>query len=689
MASVTDAFDEGFRHHQAGRLNEAEVHYRAVLQSEPQHAYAWHLLGLVEHQTGRHYDAIEHIRRAIALDGSAALFYCNLSIALGALGQLEEALAACQNAVELQPDCAEAHTNLGLTLSRLRRYDEAAAAFYRALQLQPANVEVARNLGGALMKNPSRLNEAIYVLGKALELKPDFVEAQNDLGCALKFAGKLEEAAAAFRRVLVLRPTHAGAYNNLSTTLRTLGRLGEAAAACEQAVALEPDLPEAHANLGIALTDVGKLDEAAASFQRALELRSDYAAIHSRLLFGMQYRPGVTPAELAQAHAEYNYRQAAKFRSSWRPHENSFHPERKLKVGFVSAGMGLHPVGYFLIGLLENIDRDQFEIVCYSDRARKDDMSALLRASSLAWYDIFQVPEQQLATRIRDDRIDILFDLDGHAGRERLLVFARKPAPVQVTWMGYVGTTGLEAIDCLLADRWHVPAGAEPHYCERVLRMPHGYVCYQPPRYAPDVSPLPAQQNGYVTFGSFNQPTKINPQVVALWSRLMNRVGGSRLLLKYRGFDDASVRNRFLAMFAAEGIAADRIEMQGKSPHGALLAEYRRVDIGLDTFPYSGGLTTCEALWMGVPVVTWPGETFAGRHSLSHLSNVGLPATVTSNQQEYLECTTGLADDLSRLAAVRRALRDQMASSPLCDASRYARDWADKMREVWRNACAR
>jgi predicted O-linked N-acetylglucosamine transferase (SPINDLY family) len=314
-------------------------------------------------------------------------------------------------------------------------------------------------------------------------------------------------------------------------------------------------------------------------------------------------------------------------------------------------------------------------------------MTARIQAA-VVWHDVVQVRDDQLAERIRQDKIDILFDLDGHAGRERLLVFARKPAPLQVTWAGYVGTTGLAAMDYLLADRWHVPEGSESHYREKILRMPNGYVCFEPPAYAPDVSPLPAERNGFVTFGSFNQPTKTNRHVVSLWARVLKRVAGSKLLLKYRGFDDASIADRLHCMFADEGVGADRIELQGKSPHPNLLAEYQRVDIALDTFPYSGGLTTCEALWMGVPVVTLPGATFAGRHSLSHLSNVGLTEAVAGNEQEFVDCAVRLADDLSHLGALRRTLRPRMAASPLCDAARFARNWTERMRDIWRMACA-
>jgi predicted O-linked N-acetylglucosamine transferase (SPINDLY family) len=315
-------------------------------------------------------------------------------------------------------------------------------------------------------------------------------------------------------------------------------------------------------------------------------------------------------------------------------------------------------------------------------------MAARLKAAVSAWHDVFQVRDDELAERVRQERIDILFDLDAHAGRERLLVFARQPAPVQVTWAGYVGTTGLAAMDYLLADRWHAPEGTDAYYREKILRLPDGYVCFEPPAYAPEVAALPAVRNGFVTFGSFNQITKTNAQVISLWARVLERVPGSRLLLKYRGFDDPALQAAFVRMFADKGIASERLELQGKSAHSDLLATYQRVDIGLDTFPYSGGLTTCEALWMGVPVVTLPGATFAGRHSLSHLSNVGLTETISLSEQEYVNCAVRLASDLPHLATIRRTLRTKVASSPLCDAPRFAGNWSVQMRDIWRNECA-
>jgi predicted O-linked N-acetylglucosamine transferase (SPINDLY family) len=293
----------------------------------------------------------------------------------------------------------------------------------------------------------------------------------------------------------------------------------------------------------------------------------------------------------------------------------------------------------------------------------------------------------ELAKTIRADRIDMLFDLAGHTARNRLLVFARKPAPIQVTWAGYVGTTGLSAMDYILADRYEIPPEGEPYYREQVLRLPDGYLCYDPPAYAPSVSPLPALSLGFVTFGSFNNPAKISRQVIRAWSQILQRVPQSRLILKYNGMDDVANVNRLASEFSNHGVDPVRIECLGWSPHEGLLAAYSHIDIALDPFPYNGGLTTCEALWMGVPVITCPGQTFPSRHSLSHLSVVGLTETIARDREEYVGLAVALATDLTRLAALRAGLRDRVAASPLCDGQRFARGLMHVLRETWRQWC--
>ncbi len=464
---------------------------------------------------------------------------------------------------------------------------------------------------------------------------------------------------------------------------------GQEAVDCyEQALRLKPDYAEAYNNLGVARLAQGKLDEALACLRQALHLKPDYADAHNNLLLNMQYQPGITLAELAEVHAEFARQQATPFRAAWKPHENVLDPDRKLRLGLVSADLGVHPVGYFLIGAAENLDRSQMEIVCYSDRLGADAMTKRFQAVAAIWSNVIGLRDEELAEQIRADQIDLLVDLAGHTSGNRLLVFARKPAPIQLTWAGYVGTTGLTAIDYLVADRFYVPQEAERYYCERILRLPDAYVTYEPPTYAPLVKPLPALTSGQITFGSFNNPLKITPEVVRVWAGILRRVPRSRLVLKYRGMSDALAAGRFTEMFAVEGIEPGRLELLGFSPHAELLEHYNRIDIALDPFPFSGGLTTCEALWMGVPVVTCPGETFASRHSLSYLSVIGLNETICQSLSEYENCAVALAGDLPRLADLRLGLRRQVGSSPLCDSRRFARNLLAALRDAWRQYCA-
>jgi predicted O-linked N-acetylglucosamine transferase (SPINDLY family) len=401
----------------------------------------------------------------------------------------------------------------------------------------------------------------------------------------------------------------------------------------------------------------------------------------------MQYRPDVTLGSLARDHATWDEQHAAPLRAEWKPWADDRDPKRPLRLGFVSADLRRHPVGYFLVPFLENLDRSRFAVVCYSGRAVRDDLTDRLGVASNVWHDVARMSDNELAECIRADRIDILFDLAGHTAGNRLLVFARRPAPLQMSWIGYPGTNGLDAIDYLIADRFHVPPGAEVHYRERVLRLPEGYVCLDPPAEAPAVGPLPALERGFVTSGSFNNVAKITPEVIARWAGIVRGATGSRLLLVTPALDDRSTRERIAAAFVAAGVDPARLELRGALPRAELQAAYNTIDLALDPFPYSGGLTTCEALWMGVPVVTCPGETFAGRHSLSHLSNIGLSATVNLDLNTYVARALELACDLPQLVALRSGLRAQMAPSPLCDGPRFAQHLMALLRQVWRERC--
>ena len=665
-----------------GRTEEAVTCFRRSLELKPGFAEAHNRLGLALREQGNREEAAACFRRALQANPALAEAHNNLGISLNDQGSLDEAIACYRRALELKPGFAQAHQNLGVAVSAQGKLDEAIACCRRALELKPDFAQAYDNLGTAV-KDRGNLDEAIACYRRAIELKPDFAEAHSNLGVALNARGDMDEAIACYRRALELKPDFAGAYSNLGIVLTAQGKLDDAVACYRRALELKPDFAETHNNLGAALKDQGKQDEALACCRRALELKPDFPGAHSNLLLTLHYATGVTPAALAEAHAEYDRRYAAPLRGEPGQPEIGRVGHGRLRLGFLSPDLGRHPVGYFLVRVLENLDPQRHETVCYSDRAVHDNVTARFQAAATQWRDVFGTSDQRLASQIRADCIDILFDLAGHTSGNRLLVFARKPAPIQVSWAGYVGTTGLEAIAYLLADRWEVPPGAERHYREQVLRMPDGYVCYDPPLYAPAVTPLPALDRGQVTLASFNNPAKITPQVIEVWAKILRRLPGARLVLKFKGQNEGGVARRFLDLFAAQAIDPGRLELLGGSPHAEFLAEYQRVDLALDPFPYNGGLTTCEALWMGVPVVTCPGETFASRHSLSHLSNGGLTETIAGDLDEYVELAVSLSADLPRLAVLRSGLRARMAASPLCDGKRFAGNLASILRDVW------
>ena len=545
---------------------------------------------------------------------------------------------------------AAQENNRGVQLLAEGRHAEAEAAFRRAWRLAPELPEVSFNIAKAL-QGQGRLREAEEHFLRAIRQRPNWAEAHVHLGFVYYSLRELTEAEASYRRALELEPDHVEALNSLGANI---------------------------------LNNEGRIEEARVVYQQALALKPNHTGCHSNLVLNEQYAPGVTRAGLAEVHAEWERRHAASLRSSWRPFTRTRDPERPLRLGFVSGDFFYHPVGVFLAPVLERLARDQWFTVCYANQQKNDELTRRLTAAAGLWREVHDLSDEALAERIRADEIDLLVDLSGHTGRNRLLTFARRPAPVQLTWMGYVGTTGLSAIDYLIADRCHVPLGCEEHYREQVLRLPDGYLCYEPPAYAPPVGPLPALTAGHVTFGCFNNVAKITAAVVAIWSEILRRQPSSRLVLKYHWLDDAGLRQRLSNLFAVESINPARVEMLGSTTHLDQLKQYNRIDVALDSFPYAGGLTTCESCWMGVPVVTCPGETFASRHSLSHLFNIGLTETIANNLTEYVDKAVSLAGDLPYLADLRMGLRKQMELSPLCDCDRYTVQFAGALRKVWR-----
>ena len=667
-----------------GKLDEAISSYQKALQLRPDDAEVYNNLGNAFKDQSRLDEAISSYQKALELKPDLAKVYNNLGAAFKDQGKLSEAISSYEKALELKPDFAEAYNNLGNAFNKQGKLDEAISSYQKALQLRPDDAEVYNNLGNAF-KDQGNLSEAISSYEKVLQLKPDYAEAYNNLGAAFKDQGKLSEAISSYEKALELKPDFAEAYNNLGAAFKDQGRLSEAISSYEKALELKPDFAEAYNNLGAAFKDQGRLSEAISNYQRALELKPDFAVAHSNLLFSLHYHDSIDPVRLFSQHQQWAAQHASPLATTIEPHLNDRSAERCLRVGYVSPDFSMHSVAYFIEAVLASHDRSAFEIFCYSDVACPDPVTDRLKGLASCWRDIIGMSDEQVADLIRSDQIDILVDLAGHTAYNRMLLFVRKPAPVQVTYLGYPNTTGLPTMDYRITDAWSDPPGEIDNlYSEELVRLPHGFLCYQPPKDGPDVAKLPALSTGQITFGSFNNLCKITREVVALWSTILSAVPNARLIMKSKALADRETRQRMQEMFVQNGVSAAQVKLIGFIPSFAEhLALYNSVDIGLDTFPYNGTTTTCEALWMGVPVIVLAGDYHASRVGLSLLSNIGLTDLITETSEAYVDTAVRLAGDLNWLQHLRTDLRHIITRSNLTDAQRFTCSLEEAYRQMW------
>ncbi len=669
------------------RFDEALEAFDRALRERPEFAEAENNRGNTLKSLGRLDEALGAFQRALELQPQFATAEFNRANTLQSLGQLEAAAEAFRHALKLRPNYAKCANNLGNVLKSLGRFDEALAVYRQALMIEPRYANAEYNLATTLQA-VGKLNESIEAYHRALAIDPQHAETTRNLGTALHALGRSTEAIENYRRVLTTDSQNPQAENNLGAALADLGRMSEAAAAYQRALQLKPDFVETHSNLGNVLKDTGRLDEAIACYHRALRLDPQFVAAHSNLVFCHQYRGDATIERLNQVHADWNTAHAVRFRDQWPNHDNVPDPERRLRIGLLSPDLGHHPIGYLLARILSSVDREGCEIYAYSNRVRKDELTAKLAHHCAVWHDVAGWSDEELARRIRADRVDIVLDLAGHTAGNRLLALARKPAPIQASWMGYVGPTGVEAIEYFIADSALVSDELVEHYEQRPIRLSGTSCCYELPLDAPAVGPLPALAKRHVTFGSFNNPAKVTPQVVKTWATILAQVPSSRLIMKFRGLGDPEAHVRYQSLFFDEGIEPSRVIMQGASPFREMLDPYQsQVDIALDPFPYNGGTTTMLALWMGVPVVTCPGETVAARQSWAVLRALQLPELSATDLDDYVARAVALANDLPRLAELRGSLRERFLKSRLTDGAQVSREWLAALRDVWREWC--
>jgi protein O-GlcNAc transferase len=567
-------------------------------------------------------------------------------------GQLQPAEQIYRQILQVEPNHSEAIHNLGLIAHQVGRHEIAVEYMERSIGLNATEVAFHNNLGEAY-RALGKISEAVACYHRALELKPEYAEAQNNLGNLRKGQGKLEEAVDCYRRAMELKPDYAVAY----------------------------------INLGSVLTDQGKLDEAVACYRRALELNPSYVEAYSNVLYTLQFGANQNVERIYEEHLRWSRMFAEPLAKFMHPHLNDRIPNRRLRIGYVSPDFCGHSVGRFILPLLEAHNHRDFEIFCYSSIHASDKITDLCRTHADVWRESRLFDDEQLAEVIRQDRIDILVDLTMHLANNRLLVFARKPAPVQVTYLAYCGTTGLSTMDYRLTDPYLDPPCQDgEYYSEQSIRLPETYWCYRAMPHAPNENALPALLGGPITFGCLNNFAKVTVPTLVTWCHILQAVPNSRLLLHAAA---GSHRERVREIFTEHNISPERLIFAEKVPGTEYFRLYHNIDVGLDPFPYGGGTTTCDALWMGVPVVSLAGQTAVGRGGLSILSNIGLLELVAHEPQEYLQIAVELARDLPRLSQLRATLRDRMQSSPLMDAPRFARNVEAAYRRMWHDWCAK
>ena len=681
-------FETALQFHRAGQVDRAELLYRRVIEQAPKDGRAIFLLSMVVLRSDRVEEACALLERAVRVAPDNPLFLSSLGGVYQRLGRNREAVGVLLMAIARKPDFAEAVVNLAHTFEAQDELLAAAACYERALELEPSLSEAVDGLASVKARQSALVAVVLSSPGGESDMDP--AELFAALGATLRVGGAADHAAAWYRAALKYNPRSAYLHTALGAIHADAGRFDEAIVDLRRALEIDENFHPARGYLDTALEETGRHDELEAVQRDAVALRPDDPASQSVLLFNMQFWPNVSASDILAEARLWNDRHARPLAAQALPHPNDRSPERRLRIGYVSPDFKEHAMSRFTIPLLQNHDHQQFEIFCYSSADKPSQETALIRGFADVFREVATLDDAALSEVIRRDQIDILVDLTMHLIGCRLLAFARRPAPVQICWLAYPGTTGLETMDYRLSDPYLDPIDESTYsrlaYSEETIRLPDSFWCYDPLTVVPSVSPLPALARGRITFGSLNHFRKLNDGVLRLWARVLSAVPESRLMLVA---PEGSARDRVRSFFEEAGVKHDRIEFVGRCARLDYLSRYREIDIGLETFPYNGQTTSLDAWWMGVPTVTLVGETVVGRAGVCQAMNLGLPELIATTEEQYLQAVTSLANDLEHLSELRRTLRARLQQSPLMDSSRFARNLESVYRDVWRRFCAK
>lgn len=672
--------------HKAGLIPEAKTEYRELLALAPDQFVALHLLGALESDAKNYHQAQVLLSRAVALDPRSAEAHMSLGVALNGLGRHDEARESHRTALVLRPNYALALSNLGNASAALDLYQDAIESYDKALAAD-GNLFEAHNGRGWALCVLRAYDEAIASLNRALSIRPDSASALATRAVALRELQRFDEAMADCNRAIAVAPDDANGWLGRANALLQIRRTAEAMSDCEQALTINPGFAQAYSLLGQCFFALGRVDEALASFDKALGIEPDLQSTISSKIFTLDFVADASVEQHQQARLVWWERIGAKMASeAAKSHDNSRDPDRRLVLGYVSSDFRAHSAAFVFKPVLEHHDRTRFEIVCYSCSAAADAMTGEFRGIADRWRDASQWTDDRLAAQIRADGVDILIDLSGHTSGNRLGVFARKPAPIQAHGWGHGTGTGLPTVDYLFSDPVAIPPAVRHLFAETVVDLPC-FVTLAPLPTGIARAEAPAISNGFVTFGVFNRINKISDEATDVWSRILERVPGSRLLIKDTALDDGLVRDNLLARFAASRLPVERVDLLGSTSRGEHLATFNRVDIALDPFPQNGGVSTWEALQMGVPVVAKLGNSLPGRAAGAILTALGLPDWVADSNDTYVEIAVSRASRIDDLQTLRRDLPEQIKAAAAGDPSSYARAVDEAYRAMWARYC--
>ncbi|MFZ6744421.1 tetratricopeptide repeat protein [Undibacterium sp. JH2W] len=669
-------------------LRDAELSFEHALKNNPAYLDAYRALSQVQHLLGHHAAAKINLQKAVVLNPDLAQIHFELAILLQELGEVGEAEIALRRAIEIMPAYVAAHGTLGVLLMNQERYPEAEACLQHCLLVNPVEAAAYDNLG-LLYYSQERYPEAVNHFKKALEINPELLNAINNLGSTYKRMNRLVEAEKCYNQLIKLNPHSITAHNNLTMVFLSQRNFVKAEASYRQVIALQSNgLADAYIGVANILNERGCVSEALTYMRSAIKADPNYLEAYCSLLFLLCFGDQGSSEEYRTTINTYTKKLTERIKpyTSWE-NDTLTDSGRKLRIGFVSADFGKHPVGYFLKNVIEHFDYKQMELVAFSNKAHNDSLNTCLRQYFSDWHNIENVSDHAAAKTIHEQCIDILIDLSGHTTGNRLHVFAFKPAPLQISWLGYFATTGVPGIDYVLADHISVPAQHEEYFSEKIWYLPGTRLCLTPPTMQTEMTlaenPLPAIRNGYITFGSFQSIAKLNDFTLDLWSEVLQSLPDAKLRIQSRQLEASEARLHLKERLRQFGIASERVTLHGPSSRDTYLAAHKEIDIILDTFPYAGGTTTCEALWAGVPTLTLTGQTMASRQGASLLSYAGLKTWIAKDKNEFVVLAVEYANNTDQLAQLRLILPDKVLASPIFNAPHFTFQLQEALHGMW------